>query len=448
MTERIEDESARLRLLYDLGLAFAERLELADLTALVLAKCREVLAAEAAAVLLLDEARRELHFPYVADEDAQVAKRLMDIRFPADRGIAGEVLRSGQPLRVDDVAGDSRFYGGVDERSGLVTRNLICAPLRSRGGVIGVLQVLNCRDRATFDDSDLRFLDALAGSVAVAIENAGFHAQLQAQVAQLERAVHEHNELIAIRRELDVAREIQESILPRRFPAFPERAEIDLFATMVPAKEVGGDFYDFFFVDDDRVALVVGDVSGKGVPAALFMAVSRTLVKSVALEGVAPSACLARVNRLLCGDNEAEMFVSIFYALLDLRDGAVAYANGGHNRPFVVRGNGASEMLPSTNGTVLGVLDDLDYSEATTRLAPGESLFLYTDGVTEAFDVSGRMFGEDRLAQALAARANASAEVCVQGVVADVARFAGDAPQSDDVTALAVVLRGVKSEQR
>ncbi len=437
-SEPADHDAARLRLLYELGCAFAARLDLGELTALVLEKCREVLDAEAASILLHDPTTDELYFPYVADENAEVTRRLAAIRFPADRGIAGQVLRSGASVRIDDTAADARFYGGVDQRTGRVTRNLLCAPLQCRQGTIGVVQVINRRGNAAFGADDLRFLDALAGSIAVAIENARFYAQLKEQVAALERAVHEHNQLIALRRELDLAREIQESILPRTFPPFPTRSDIDLFAAMVPAQEVGGDFYDFFFIGPHRLGAIIADVSGKGIAAALFMAMSRTLVKSVALEGVAPEECLRRVNHLLCLDNGSEMFVSLFYAVLDTRNGEVTYANGGHNPPVVVRASGIVEPLPSTGGVVLGALSDSCYAAGATRLQRGDGLFLYTDGVTEAMNSAGDLFTVERLHALLAGQAGAGAEDMVRQVVDDVRRHAAGAPQSDDITVLAL----------
>jgi serine phosphatase RsbU (regulator of sigma subunit)/anti-sigma regulatory factor (Ser/Thr protein kinase) len=431
------DDSGRLRLLYELGCAFAARVELDDLVSLVVRKCREVLDAEGAAVLLLDPQRHELYFPYVADDDPAVATRLRQLRFPADHGIAGAVLRSGRPLRVDDVAQDPRFYAGVDRRSGLTTRNILTAPLTARQGAIGVLQVLNHRD-GNFSDADLDFLDALAGSVAVAIENARMYAQLKQQVAALEQAVHEHNDLVALRRELDIASSIQQSILPRTFPPFPDRLDFQIFAAMIPAREVGGDFYDFFFVDHERLALVIGDVSGKGVPAAIFMAVSRTALKSTALAGQPPDACLRQVNNLLCLDNRAELFVTIFYGILNTRTGELAYCNGGHNPPYVLRRDGSIELLPHTGGTVLGVLDDLQYQAKQATVIPGESIFLYTDGVTEAMNADGALFSEARLRAALLEVHGESPEAVIRSVVERVNHHAGTVAQSDDITVLCV----------
>src|SRR5262245_56380000 len=346
------DDSARLRLLHQLGRAFAARTDLDELCSVVTRECTSVLRAEGASILLLDRQTNELFFPYVANADPEAAARLRRLRFPADQGIAGHTLAHGKAVRVDDTTADARFYGGVDALSGAMTRSVLAAPLASERGTIGVLQVVNRIDGGAFSDDDLAFLEALAGSVAVAVENARLLAETRAQLEALRRATEEHAALEALRRELDIAREIQQSILPRRFP---ERGRIDLFATMLPARDVGGDFYDFFALDAERLGLVIGDVSGKGMPAALFMAVSRTLVKATALSGLGPAACLQRVNTLLLAENTSDMFVTLFYAILDLRSGELTYSNGGHNPPFVIRAGADVETL-SPGGALLGVL--------------------------------------------------------------------------------------------
>ena len=439
-TQELSRDSARLRLLYELGCAFAARVELDELSALVLAKCREVLDADGASILLLDAERRELYFPYAAN-NPEVNDRLVRLRFPADRGIAGAVLESGRSLRIDDVAADPRFYGGVDRATGVTTRNLLCVPLRSNQGIVGVVQVVNRRSAGGFTDTDLAFLEALAGSVAIAIENARIYAQLKDQVAALERAVQEHNELVAIRRELDIASGIQQSILPRTFPPFPQRKDFDIFADMLPAREVGGDFYDFFLVDDARLGLVIGDVSGKGVPAALFMAVSRTVLKAVAMTNAPPAECLQRVNGLLCLDNSAELFVTIFYGVLDTRSGRLEYSTGGHNPPYVLRGSRVAK-LERTAGMVLGIIEDASYGAKTADLARGDGVFLFTDGITEAMDASGTPFSDGRLEAVLRQTGCTSPEALVRRVVEAVKEHAAGAPQSDDITALAVNYAG------
>jgi serine phosphatase RsbU (regulator of sigma subunit) len=421
------DDSARLRLLHELGCAFASRTELEDLCRLVISKCGEALHAEGVGILLQDRNTQELFFPYVANEDPVAAERLRGLRFPADRGIAGEVLRCGRPIRVDDVNADRRFYSGVDQQSGTRTRNLIATPLRTEQGVIGVLQAVNSRERGGFSDDDLAFLEALSGSVAIAIDNA--------------RAMEERAALRALRREIEIASEIQQSILPRRFPAFPERRDFDLHAAMLPASDVGGDFYDFFLIDPTHLAVVIGDVSGKGMPAAIFMAVSRTLLKATALSGITPAACLQHVNRLLHAENESEMFVSLFYGILDLHGGRLVFSNGGHNPPLLRSAACGVRCLASGRGCVLGVFGDAAYESTTCPITPGDTLLLYTDGVTEAMNPGGELYGEERL-HALAGCNHGSPQALVDALIVDVRRHSATATQSDDITLLAVTYRG------
>jgi len=262
------------------------------------------------------------------------------------------------------------------------------------------------------------------------------------QLTALRQAVAEHDQLLTIRHELDIASQIQQSILPRTFPPFPERTDFDVFAAMHPAREVGGDFYDFFLIDPHRLGFVIADVSGKGVPAALFMAVSRTLLRSAALEGLAPGECLRRVNGLLCLDNSSEMFVTVFYGILDTRSGEIEYSNGGHNPPYLLRRDGRAERLEGTGGMVLGALEEIAYQAKRARLEAGDGIFLYTDGVTEAMDADGNLFSEQRLEAVLDGRSSNSPEQLIHAVVGEVKRYAAAVPQSDDITALAIRYAG------
>jgi sigma-B regulation protein RsbU (phosphoserine phosphatase) len=257
------------------------------------------------------------------------------------------------------------------------------------------------------------------------------------QLETLRQSVREHDQLRALRHELGIAASIQQSILPR-VPAFPERNDFDLHASMIPAREVGGDFYDFFLVDADRLGLLIADVSGKGIPAALFMAVSRTLLKATAMEGLPPDECLEKVNKRLCLDNDSEMFVTVFYAVLDTRTGAVEYGNAGHNPPYVLRRSGAVETLERTGNTVLGAIEAAPYHAKSTRLEPGDPLLLFTDGVTEAMDASGALFGDEQIRAYLGGANGVEARALIDGLVKAVRAFAGDTPQSDDLTMLAV----------
>ncbi len=254
----------------------------------------------------------------------------------------------------------------------------------------------------------------------------------------IKRSLVEHDQLVAVQHDLNVAARIQQSILPRKFPAFPDRTEFDIFANMITAKEVGGDFYDFFFIDNDRLAFVVGDVSGKGVPAAIFMAVSRTLLKALASQIVNPGECLRRLNALLIPEKDEAMFVTIFYGVLNTRTGDVQYSNGGHNSPYLVKPDGTVEMLPQTGGMLLGMLPDLEYDVQKIHLNPSDTIFLYTDGVNEAMNKEHELYDNPRFAECLKKVASLSLTEMTKAVETDVKTFTGDAPQSDDITMFAV----------
>ena len=252
-------------------------------------------------------------------------------------------------------------------------------------------------------------------------------------------ALQSRDELVALRRELGVAAKMQESILPTDFPDDPR---YDLDAWMTPAQEVGGDFYDFFKLENDRLAMVVADVSGKGVPAALFMMVSRTLVKGTAIGNPEPTQCMAEVNDLLAESNEESMFVTVFYTSFDPANGLLEYANGGHNLPFVLKASGEVRQVESESGLVLGVIPDFEFPGGSIDLEPGDTFFLYTDGVTEAMNEAGEEFGDEALAKAMGECVGMGAADLRRHVVEAVKAHAGEAPQSDDITCLALKYLG------
>jgi sigma-B regulation protein RsbU (phosphoserine phosphatase) len=240
-----------------------------------------------------------------------------------------------------------------------------------------------------------------------------------------------------IERELQIAHEIQMSMVPKIFPPFPDRSEFDIFAALVPAKEVGGDLYDFFFIDDDHLCFAVADVSGKGVPASLFMAVTKTLFRATAGNGGTPGEILARLNTDICRDNESCMFVTFFCGILNIRTGQVDYSNGGHNLPYYRHGDGVSP-LENFGGIALGLVQQSPYTAGQMVLRPGEALLLYTDGVTEAMDLSRTLYSDERLEQFLGTNRGSAARQIIGDLISDVRHFAGDAPQSDDITILAL----------
>jgi sigma-B regulation protein RsbU (phosphoserine phosphatase) len=259
------------------------------------------------------------------------------------------------------------------------------------------------------------------------------HRRMAGLVEELRQALTHKTELLSLQQELEIASRMQLSVLPRSFPDMPA---LDVAARMIPAKEVGGDFYDFFLIDDRSAAFVVADVSGKGIPAAFFMLIARTLLKATALHLVSPRHTLARLNDLLARENEQMMFVTLFYGVVDLETGDLRYANAGHNPPVLIRPDGTASFLPPLEGMAVAVFPGVAYAEGSLRLGPGEALALYTDGVTEAFDAAGGMFGNDRLMETARAAGGSTAAETVERLFAAVQGFAAGVPASDDVTAL------------
>ena len=242
--------------------------------------------------------------------------------------------------------------------------------------------------------------------------------------------------------ELSFARDIQMGMLPLLFPAFPERAELALDAVLEPAREVGGDFYDFYFLDENRLCLVVADVSGKGAPAALFMAVSKTLIKSRAANDFDPASILTQVNGELAENNTTSTFVTVFLAILDVTTGALQFCNAGHNPPFVKNSKGALQRLEALHGPILGVLPGLEYSKDTVILEPGDMLVMYTDGVTEAMNEKEEEYSDQRLADLLAKSGGQIPNELTLEILEDVRSHQGSAEQSDDITLLAAKYQG------
>jgi phosphoserine phosphatase RsbU/P len=245
-----------------------------------------------------------------------------------------------------------------------------------------------------------------------------------------------------IESELKIAREIQTGILPRIFPPFPQRKEFEIFATMEPAKEVGGDFYDFFLVNDNKLCFVIGDVSGKGVPAALFMMISKTLLKNAGLQDLPPEVILSRVNNIIALDNNASMFATVFCAILDIETGQIEFSNAGHNPPLICRNAGDFEFLETGKSFVLGPMQDYKFTSSQLKLDPGDIIFLYTDGVTEAMNPGKELFLERRLKEKLALLKGNSITDMIKVLRKEIAAFAQNEPQSDDITMLAVKYNG------
>ena len=283
-----------------------------------------------------------------------------------------------------------------------------------------------------------------------AVRNRDEIGELASSVDQMEEQVARYmKELTAataekerISTELSLATRIQADMLPNIFPAFPDRHEFDIYASMTPAKEVGGDFYDFFLVDKDHLAIVIADVSGKGVPAALFMMATKIMIQNIALTGASPREILEMTNNRVCQNNREEMFVTVWLGILDLRTGRITASNAGHEYPLVTGGDGLFSLVQEKHGFVVGGMEGITYREYELTLEKGQELFLYTDGVPEATNAAKEMYGTGRLIEVLNALKSRNRDLkpreVLEKVREDVDRFVGDAPQFDDLTMVCI----------
>ena len=304
---------------------------------------------------------------------------------------------------------------------------LKCIMVSAYGDMGNIRQAMN---NGAFDFATKPIdLDDLSVTIEKAVEHIKYIKTMQ----------QEHTQLESIKGDLAVAREIQLAILPRIFPPFPENTcQLDIAASMNAAKDVGGDFYDFFRIDEDHIGFVIADVSGKGVPAAIFMAVSRTLIRATGIRGAGAAECMTYSNNLLAKEAVNSMFVTVFYGIYNIQTGEVTYANAGHNPPYLMKANGTIEQLPLSKDIVAGAIDEYEFSDEKLQLEHGDTLLLYTDGVTEATDKDYAEYGEGRLETLLKQQTKADCQQIIDKVKEDVKAFVGDAEQSDDITLLAL----------
>ncbi len=262
------------------------------------------------------------------------------------------------------------------------------------------------------------------------------------EIEQYKVALLAHDKLVALKQELDIAKIIQTSMLPKSFPAFPERKEFDIYARMIPAKEVGGDLYDYFLIDKYRVGIIIGDVSGKGVAAAILMAVCKTLLRATALKGIPADDVLTEVNRIIVDESPSTMFVTVFYGVLDTRNGSFEYSNGGHNAPYLLSADGSLKSIEDAGGLMIGAMEDSGYESKIIMLQPGDSILFYTDGVTEAFNKNEEEFSDERLRKLVNTGNSLYPEKLVDLVFSGITEFTDGCEQSDDITCMSLKYLG------
>lgn len=262
------------------------------------------------------------------------------------------------------------------------------------------------------------------------------------EISRIQQSKEMEEQLSSLNYDLDMAARIQQKILKQDFPVYQDDERFDVYAHMIAAKHVGGDFYDFFKVDDDKLVFFIGDVSGKGMPASIYMAVCRTMLKSIGSEVLNPAECITKVNNMLIPESDITTFVTVFYGIIDLKNGELSYCNGGHNLPYLVSKDGTVKEMSDVGGLLLGKFENAEYDMSTVQLEPGDSIVTFTDGVTEAENDSGGFFDEERVITYLEKSASKELNPLVKGLFLEVMKFAGTAPQSDDITVLTTRYEG------
>jgi sigma-B regulation protein RsbU (phosphoserine phosphatase) len=335
-----------------------------------------------------------------------------------------QVAQEGQPMLTSDAQRDERLSMRLSV-IGLGLRSILCVPLKSKDTVSGVIYVDNRLQAGIFTADDLDLLVAIASNAAIAIENARLY-QVAVEKGRMER-------------ELQMAHAVQASLLPRETPQMPGW---EFEARWQPARQVSGDYYDFIALDGEQLGLVIADVSDKGMPAAVFMALTRSTVRATVSHLLSPADSISEANRLICADSADGMFVTLFYGLLDPSSGKLTYVNAGHNPPLLCRAgeHGEAGLLDELRptGMALGVVEDCTFAQRTVHLQPGDSVLLYTDGVTDATDKGLRCFGLDRLRRVILDHQPAPVADMVAVLERTIDDFTGSAIQFDDIAILAV----------
>ena len=422
---RTDERIARaLYALLDLSKALSSEVDVDSLLEVIVEKASPIVEAERTSIFVFDTERNVLWTRFAQGLGTAT------IEIPLGSGVAGVVAQTRSLANIADAYSDPRFNSDYDQRTGFRTRSILAAPIiDSAGKLLGILESINKASADRFDKTDEEMMLAIASHVAVAMER-----------ARLTTAYLEHERLAE---GLKLASEIQMRMLPsaNATTALGDDSPVEIHAYIRPARMVGGDLYDFSLTDK-RLYFCIGDVSGKGIGSALVMALTKTLYRANVPYYEDVAKLTEAVNIRLCEETGPTMFVTAFSGYLDLEDGTLRFCNAGHDRPFLLRGDGSVDLLESKPGLALGVLPKFNYPVQQITLGKGDALFLYTDGVTEATNASEKLFSIERLRQTLQRCVGESALRVIAETTNDVDRFVEKAPQADDITMMCIRYRG------
>ncbi len=411
---RLEQKVKRLSSLIEVNGIISSSLNLDQILENVMAISKQVMNADASSLMLIDEKTNELVYEVALGKVGEKLKQ--EFRLKMGQGIAGTVAQEGKPLLLEDAYTHPKFHRAHDEATGYRTKSMITVPLKVGERITGVAQVINRLDGDRFDQDDLDLFIALCGLAAIAIENAKMHKSLM-----------EKQRLV---KDMEFARTVQESFLPQKTP---EIEDYVFSAYYTPAQEVGGDFYDFFLLDRSRVGIVIGDVSGKGVPAALYMAKLGSDLRTLAFLEKDPSAALEKLNDLLAERSRRGMFATLLYIELDAKTGKLTISNAGHLPPIVKQAEGPIRTLATAGGSPLGILAGMKFGQETVQLGRGDTVILYTDGIIEAMNGAEKLYGYERF-ESVVKKVPGGPGGLKSAIIDDVNRFTGLSPQHDDMT--------------
>lgn len=413
--QRLQLAVNELQVLNDIATTISSTQPVEKIIDQVVLKCIKHLGVEEGTISLLERGSSILTFhTMIRRQDSTTEK----VPIKLDDKLTGWMLKNRSSFLSNNIDKDERF--NLLEKESYSFRSILCAPLIVKGGLIGYLAVFNKKNDQPFTDEDQRLLSIISSQSAQVIENA--------------RLYEEEKALISLQEELRMARDIQLNLLPDHSPEIPG---FQISAVNIPAKSVGGDYYDFLSLSSNRVGVCIGDITGKGMPAAMLMANLQATLRSQVMIFKECYKCLSGTNKLLYRNTESTKFATLFYGVLDPQKGALEYANGGHEAPILFRDKGDRELLNST-GLLLGVMEQATYTKGIVHFQPNDVLLLYTDGITEAMNTDGREFGFEELVKVADENRSKNANQIMEAVLNNVKEHAGKASQSDDITMMVI----------